>query len=354
MKRKLVLQNGMEFIGHGFGSFKETIAELVFNTSVVGYQEILSDPTYYGQMLCMTYTLIGNYGMIDEDYDSKVIGPKALVVREYNDKPSNFRYTKTLNEVLEENDVVGITHVDTRQLTRVLREQGSMLGIICDLDVTTEEALAKINDYIAIEHPVSQVSCQKVWYSRCPNPKYNVVTVDCGAAYNMIREWNHLGCNVTIVPYNTSYEKIMGMNPDGVVISMGPGSPENCKEVIELIQKIQGQKPILGFGLGCQLIALANGLSVEKLVHGHRGSSYPVRNTKTNKVEITSQNHSYVISSGSDNVQVTYENVMDHTIEGIEVVDQKCFGVQFYPTNTLGVSHECYQQFIEYMQKGGN
>lgn len=165
MKRKLVLQNGMEFIGHGFGSFKETIAELVFNTSVVGYQEILSDPTYYGQMLCMTYTLIGNYGMIDEDYDSKVIGPKALVVREYNDKPSNFRYTKTLNEVLEENDVVGITHVDTRQLTRVLREQGSMLAIICDLDVTTEDALAKINDYIAIEHPVSQVSCQCMVFS---------------------------------------------------------------------------------------------------------------------------------------------------------------------------------------------
>ena len=354
MKRKLVLQNGMEFIGHGFGSFKEVIAEVSFNTSVVGYQEILSDPAYYDQMLCMTYTLIGNYGMIDEDYESKLIGPKALIVREYNDKPSNFRYTKTLTEVLEENDVVGITHVDTRQITRVIRQQGTMLGMICDLEVTVEEALEKMNAYVPCVQPISQVSCKKVWYSRCPNPKYNVVTVDCGAMYGMIRELNHLGCNVTIVPYNTSYEKIMAMNPDGIVISTGVESAQPCTEVVELIQKLQGQKPMLALGVGCQLLALANGLEVEKMSHGHHGISYPVRNVKTGKVEITNQNHGYVIKNVNEKVVMTHENVMDKTIEGIEVVGNQCFGAQFYATNTLGVSHELYQQFVEYMKKGGN
>lgn len=355
MKRKLVLQNGLELIGHAFGSEKEVVAELVFNSSVVGYQEILSDPAYHNQMLCLTYTLIGNYGMIDEDYDSKIIGPKALVVREYNDKPSNFRYTKTLREVLEENDVAGITHVDTRELMRAVRKEGTMLGIICDLDVTKEEALEKIHAYQEERNLVSEVSCAKVWYSRCPNPKYNVVAIDCGIQYSQIRELNQMRCNVIIVPSKTSAEKILAMNPDGIFVSSGPGNPECAEEVIELVKQLQGKKPMFGVGLGCQIIALANGCSVEKMNFGHRGSNYPVRNIKTNKVENTSQNHGYVIQNVSDRVEVSYVNVLDGSIEGIEVKGLPCFASQFIPQNCLGVSHELFQKFIRCIDeaKGG-
>lgn len=355
MKRKLVLQNGVELMGHGFGSEKEVIAEMVFNTSVVGYQEILSNPVYHDQMLCMTYPLIGNYGIIDEDYESKITGPKALVVREYNDKPSNFRYTKTLREVLEENDIVGITHVDTRELMRIVRKEGNMLAIICDLDVTKEEALSKIEGYEVKKHLVSQVSCAKVWYSRCPNPKYNVVAMDCGIEYSQVRELNRLGCNVIIVPYNTSIEKIKAMNPDGIIVSSGPGDPREASEVIELVKQLQGVKPMLGIGLGHQIIALANGCSVEKMIFGHHGSNYPVRNVKTGKVEVTTQNHSYVVNHVSENVKVTYVNVLDESIEGLEIINQNCFTAQFIPQNCLGVSHGLFQKFITLMNeaKGG-
>lgn len=355
MKRKLVLQNGIELIGHGFGSEKEVIAELVFNTSVVGYQEILSDPAYHDQMLCMTYTLIGNYGIIDEDYESRIIGPKALVVREYNDKPSNFRYTKTLREVLEENDIVGITHVDTRELMRVVRKEGNMLAIICDLDVSKEEALEKIQAYEAEKKLVSQVSCAKVWYSRCPNPKYNVVAIDCGIQYSQVRELNQLRCNVIIVPSHTSAEKILAMNPDGIYVSSGPGNPHDADGVIELVKALQGKKPIFGVGLGCEIIALANNCTVDKMSFGHRGSNYPIRNLKTGKVEITSQNHSYVINKVSDQVEITYTNVLDDSIEGIEVKNNVCFACQFIPSNTLGISHSLFQKFITCMDeaKGG-
>ncbi|MDD6466902.1 MAG: carbamoyl phosphate synthase small subunit [Erysipelotrichaceae bacterium] len=358
MKRKLVLQNGMEFVGHGFGSTKEVIAELVFNTSVVGYQEILSDPAYYDQMLCMTYPLIGNYGIIDEDYESKIFGPKALVVREYNDKPSNFRYTKTLNELLEENDVAGITHVDTRMITRVLRDEGSQLAMICDLELPLEEALAKMSAYQPVNQPVSMVSCKKVWYSRCPNPKFNVVIIDCGITYNIIRKLNQYGCNVTIVPYQTSKEKIMAMNPNGIVVSNGPGDPKENTEVIALIQQLQGECPMLGIGLGHQLIALANGLHTEKMKFGHHGGNHPVKNLINGKVETATQNHDYVVVEDEkmpQGMEITHRNLLDQSVEGFRIEKDLCYSIQYQPECIPGSTENfVYDQFVMDMQKGGD
>lgn len=345
MNRKLVLQNGVELAPKGFGSDREVIAELVFNTSMVGYQEILSDPSYTEQIVVMTYPLIGNYGIIDEDYESKLIGPKGLIVREYNDKPSNFRYTKTLNELLEENDVPGLTHLDTRKLTRILRDEGAMLGLICDAEVTHEDAMAKLAAYSAPKDLVARVSCKKKWYSRCANPRFNVVAIDCGIKYNIIRELNRYGCNVTIVPYNTSFETIMALNPDGIFLSNGPGDPENVPEVIDLIRRLQGKKPIFGICLGHQLIALANGLKTYKLKFGHRGANHPVKNRLTGKVEITSQNHSYAVSTeGLENsrVEITHINLLDQTVEGLRIKEDRIFSTQYHPESSAGPEDSKY------------
>lgn len=337
MNRKLVLANGVELAAKGFGSSSEVIAELVFNTSMVGYQEILSDPSYYEKMVVMTYPLIGNYGIIDEDYESKYIGPKAFIVREYNDKPSNFRYTKTLNELLEENNIPGLTHLDTRKLTRILQQEGSMLGLVCDEDLDHEEAMKKLQAYQKPSNSVSLVSCRKKWYSRCANPKYNVVAIDCGINYSMIRQLNKQGCNVTIVPYNTSYEAIMMMNPDGVFISDGPGNPEENKEVIELIQKLQGKKPIFAVGLAHNCVALANGLEIYKMKSVHCGSNHSVIDLATGKISIVSQNHSYAICKESiqnKEIKITHLNVLDGTIEGLKLEKDFIFSVQYHPDFT--------------------
>ncbi|MCQ2554260.1 MAG: glutamine-hydrolyzing carbamoyl-phosphate synthase small subunit [Clostridia bacterium] len=357
MKRKLVLANGVSFIGHGFGLEEEVIAELVFNTSMVGYQEILSDPSYTDQMICMTYPLIGNYGLIDDDYESKLVGPKALIVREYNDKPSNFRYTVTLREYLEDNKIAGISHIDTRKLTRIIRDEGSMLAIITDVDTPVQEALKKISEYEVPHNQVAKVSCKKIWYSRCANPKYNIVAVDCGTKYSIIRQFNKHACNVTIVPFTTPYETIMAMNPDGLFISNGPGDPEDCKEVIELIKKAEGNIPIFGICLGHQMIALANGLETYKMKFGHRGGNHPVKNLITGKIEITSQNHSYAVRMPEvldEKIKVTHVNLLDNTVEGIEIKDKNCFSVQYHPESAAGPedSEYLFDQYLEMIERG--
>ena len=355
-ERKLVLANGVELLAKGFGSSKEVVAELVFNTSVVGYQEILSDPSYTEQIVVMTYPLIGNYGIIDEDYESKLIGPKGFIVREYNDKPSNFRYTKTLSELLEESDMPGLTHLDTRKLTRILRDEGSMLGLICDRDVSHADAMKKIAEYALPKDQVARVSCKKKWYSRCANPKYNVVAVDCGIKFSTIRELNRHGCNVTIVPYNTPYEKVLEMNPDGIFISDGPGNPENVPEVIELIRGLQGKKPIFGVSLGHQLIALANGLEIGKLKFGHRGGNHPVKNLVTGKLEITSQNHSFCVKAEgfeSSAAEITHVNLLDGTVEGLRIEKDGVFSTQYHPDASSGPEDSKYlfDLFLSNMDK---
>lgn len=264
-KRKLVLEDGAEYYGEGFGSERDAVCEIVFNTSMVGYQEIISDPSYTYQAVVMTYPLIGNYGIADEDFETKVPSIGGLIVREYNDLPSNFRYTKTLSEVMEEYKIPGLSGVDTRALTRSIRDFGSRRGIITDADTPKEKALETIAKTPVPHDAVEKVSCKKRWYSRTANARYNVVAIDCGIKLNIIRSLNQRGCNVTVMPYNTSAAEVEKMKPDGVFLSNGPGDPEDVIPVIELVKKLRGEYPIFGICLGHQMISLACGAETYKL-----------------------------------------------------------------------------------------
>lgn len=353
--RKLVLEDGSEYFGFAFGDKSVSgVCELVFNTSMVGYQEILSDPSYTGQMVVMTYPLIGNYGISDDDYEAKNLTCGGLIVREYNDLPSNFRYTKTLSEVMEENRIPGISGLDTRKLTRAIRENGCMRAVITDLDTTAAEAVKTIKNAPVNHDVVSFVSSKKKWYSRTANPKFNVVVVDCGARLSMIKALNERSCNVTVVPYNTSAEFIESMNPDGIFVSSGPGDPADVPEVVELIRHFKGKLPILGVALGCELIALAYGAKTYKLKFGHRGANHAVRISESDKLIITTQNRSYAVCEESlkdTSLAVTHTNVLDGTVEGIANVSDKVYGVLYIPETELDSFANPYDKFIAVMKE---
>ena len=354
--RKLVLENGLVFEGIGFGSSNEVVAEIIFNTAVVGYQEIISDPANCNKMVCMTYPLIGNYGLTDEDYESKIIATKGLVVREYNELPSNFRYTRTLGEVMEENGVSGIAEVDTRMLTRVIREQGSMKALICNIDKPLDECLEVIKNYEEEKNLVSLVSSKKIWYSRTPNPIYNVAVIDLGTKMNLIKRLNQAGCNVISFPYNTSKEEILKYKPNGIFVSSGPGNASHLDNVIELVKSLIGTLPILGVGLGHHVVALAHGAKITKMKCGHHGCNYPVKNLGTGKVEITSQNHSYVVEKDSlpKNLNITHVNVINNEIEGLMDAKKLIMTVQFEPVVPIDESSEnIFQGFLDIMKKHG-
>jgi carbamoyl-phosphate synthase small subunit len=306
-------------------------------------------------MVVMTYPLIGNYGITDDDYETNKPTIGGLIVREYNDIPSNFRYTKTLSEYLEENNIPGIYGIDTRKLTRSIRDKGSRKVLITDINTPREEALEKLRKYEIPKDAVSIVSCKKKWYSRTPNPKYNVVAVDCGIKLNIIRSLNKRGCNVTIVPYNTSFSTIQSLKPDGIFLSNGPGDPENVVEVIDLVKKAKGKYPIFGICLGHQMISLAYGAKTYKMKFGHRGGNHPVKNLETGKIEITSQNHSYAVDNDSlanTSLKATHINLLDNTIEGVECKEDKIFSVQYHPESAPGPQDSSYlfDKFIEIMK----
>ena len=353
--KKIVLEDGEEYLGYGFGANVESICEIVFNTSMVGYQEIVSDPSYTYQMVVMTYPLIGNYGITDEDYETKQPTIGGLIVRDYNNMPSNFRYTKTLSEYLEENNIPGIYGVDTRRLTRSIRDKGSRKVIITDINTSKENALKKIKEFNIPKDAVSKVSCKKKWYSRTANAQFNIVAVDCGIKLNIIRSLNNRGCNVTVVPYNTTAEEIINLKPDGIFLSNGPGDPEEVIEVIELVKELKGKYPIFGICLGHQIISLAYGAKTYKLKFGHRGGNHPVLNLQTGKIEITSQNHSYAVDEKTlkgTGLEVTHKNILDNTIEGVQSRKDKIFCVQYHPESAPGPQDSSYlfDKFIEIMK----
>lgn len=357
--KKIVLEDGSEYCGYGFGADEERVCEIVFNTSMVGYQEIVSDPSYTDQTVVMTYPLIGNYGICDDDFECKNPSIGGLVVYDYNDRPSNFRYTKTLSELLEENHIPGVFGIDTRKLTRSIRDLGSRRAIITSIDTPKEEALEKIKSTPVSHDQVSRVSSKKRWYSRTANPKFNVVAIDCGIKLNIVRSLNRLGCNVTVVPFNTPAEKIEFMKPDGIFLSNGPGDPEDVTPVIETVKKLRGKYPIFGICLGHQMIALACGAKTYKLKFGHRGGNHPVLNKKTGKIEITSQNHSYAVDEKSlenTGLSVTHINLLDKTVEGLENKEERIFSVQYHPESAPGPQDSGYLfgEFIKYMEEAKN
>ena len=354
--KKLILEDGSEYYGYGFGADRENVCEIVFNTSMAGYQEIVSDPSYTDQAIVMSYPLIGNYGITDEDFESKLLNLGGLIVREINDFPSNFRFTRTLSELLEDADVPGVYGVDTRKLVRSIRDFGSRKVLITDASTPLEEGLKKLKETELRRDQVSRCSCKKRWYSRTSNPKYNVVAIDCGMKMNIVRELNAHGCNVTVVPYNISAEEILRMKPDGLFISNGPGDPGDVPEVIETLKNLKGKLPMFGICLGHQLIALSYGAKTYKLKFGHRGGNHPVKDLATGKIEITSQNHSYAVDEGTiegTGLKVSHINLLDKTVEGLASEDGKVFSVQYHPESAPGPQDSKYlfDRFIKNMGK---
>jgi len=356
IRRKIVLSDGEEYYGYGFGEKCDRVCEIVFSTAMVGYQEILTDPSCTAQMVVMTYPLIGNYGITDDDYETKLPTIGALVVHEVNDNPSNFRYTKTLSEFLEDNHIPGIYGVDTREITRSIRDKGSRKAIICDAEMPKDQAIEIINATEIPQNLVESVSCKKRWYSRTSNPQFNVVAIDCGIKLSLVRALNSLGCNVTVVPYKTSVEEIMKMHPTGIIISNGPGDPSAVVPVIELVKTLRGKVPMFGIGLGHHIIALAYGAKTEKMKVGHHGGNHPIKNLKTGKIEVASQGHGFVVnkeSLESTELTLTHINLLDGTVEGCECEKDKVFSVQFNPEGAPGPKdrQNIFEEFIKLMNE---
>ena len=344
MRSKLVLLTGQEFKGLSFGCDNQVIGEIFFNTSMVGYQDILSDPAYYGKIACMTYPLIGNYGLADEDYDFKNIFVKGYVVKENNDLPSNFRSTRTLSEAMEENKVSGLSDVDTREITKIIRDNGTMKAIITSEDTPLEECLRLLNEYQE-ENPLPHVSCKKMWYSRTANPTHTVVVLDIGVKTSFVKKLNEYGLNVIVVPYNTTIEQIKKLRPNGIIISNGPGNPNDFEEVLALVKSLKGKYPILALGNGAALVSLLYGANVNKMKYGHQGANHPIREVATNKIEICAQNHFYEIKNLSEEVKVTHVNVIDNDIEGFADEKGKVIAVNYLLTTDIEM-----KKFIKLMK----
>ena len=355
--RQLILEDGSVYTGIGFGSRRDIICEVVFNTSCAGYQEILSDPSYTNQAVVMAYPLIGNYGLADEDYESRLIAPGALIVRDLCDDPSNFRSTCSVRDLFEEKEIPGLCGVDTRRLVRNIRDHGARRGILTDISVPAEEGVRRILDALIPHDAVARCRCRKKWYSRTSNPRFHVVAVDCGMKLNIVRMLNRRKCNLTIVPYDTGSEEILAMKPDGVFISNGPGDPADVPEIVEMLKGLHGQVPLFGICLGHQLIARSYGAKTYKLKFGHRGGNHPVKELSTGRIEMTSQNHGYAVEEASlegTGLKVTHINLLDGTIEGLSRESDKVFSVQYHPEAAPGPqdSMQILDRFLDMMKRG--
>lgn len=332
----ICLADGQIFEGKRFGASGEITGELVFTTGMGGYIETLTDPSYFGQIVMQTFPLIGNYGFINEDMESTKSYVSAYIVREYCKEPSNFRCGKTLDDYLKENNIIGVYDVDTREITKIIRESGVMNAVICSDPRKAD--FDKIKEY-KITDAVKSTSVEKPCLVPSKNHKYNVVLIDYGKKDNIPRELAKRGCNVAVVPYNTKAEDILKLNPDGIMLSNGPGDPSDNEECIDELKKLIGKVPIFGICLGHQLLALAMGGKTIKLKYGHRGVNQPVKNLKTGRTYISSQNHGYaVINEDIEKAGgvISYVNANDGTNEGVDYPDKKAFSVQFHPEACSG------------------
>lgn len=350
-KGYLVLQDGQVFEGIRFGAGGNTIGELVFTTGMCGYVETLTDPSYAGQIVMQTYPLIGNYGIIREDFEGNCC-VNGYIVREWCDTPSNFRCDCDLDTFLKEQGVPGLCGVDTRQLTRIIREHGVMNAVICD-EVPAD--LTPVKTY-AVTGVVESVSCTELsLYPAQGKELFHVSLLDYGAKRNIIRELQKRGCAVTVLPAHTPAEEILAGQPDGVMLSNGPGDPAENVYQIQQIQKLLGKVPMFGICLGHQLTALAVGGTTYKLKYGHRGVNQPVREVNGSRTYITSQNHGYAVDSDSlKNGIISFRNANDGTCEGIDYPEYRAFTVQFHPEACTGPKDTSFlfDRFVDLM-KGG-
>ena len=355
MKAFLILEDGTVFNGTSIGSTREVISEIVFNTSMTGYLEVLTDPSYAGQAVTMTYPLIGNYGICYKDMESLKAWPDGYIVRELSRMPSNFRCEDPIQKFLIDNDIPGIAGVDTKDLTKVLREEGTMNGMITtNENYNLDEILPKIKEY-KVTGVVDKVTCSEKKVLKGDGPR--VALYDFGAKNNIARSLNSRGCEVTIYPARTPAEEVLKTNPDGIMLSNGPGDPKECVSEIEEIKKLYNSDvPIFAICLGHQLMALATGADTHKLKYGHRGANHPVKDLKTGKVYISSQNHGYVVDETTLNPEIArpaFENVNDKTNEGLEYIGKNIFTVQFHPEACAGPQDTAYlfDRFMDMMKK---
>ena len=355
--RKLILEEGSEYCGYSFGADGERTLEIVFNTSMAGYQEILSDPSYTDQAVVMTYPLIGNYGMNDDDYETEVPSIGALIVREYNDEPSNFRSRASLGEVMKQYGIPGICGIDTRKLNRSIRDLGSRRALITDISTPLEEGLEKLKRALIPADAVSRVSTGTIREYRAREERFHVAAIDCGMKQNIVRSFLLRGCSVTAVPWNTGADMIRALRPDGVFISNGPGDPQDVPETVKTVRDLLGTVPVFGICLGHQLLSIAYGAETYKLKFGHRGGNHPVKNLLTGHIEITSQNHSYAVDPESlkdTPLILTHINLLDQTVEGVACARDRAFSVQYHPESAPGPRDSGYlfDEFIREMEKG--
>jgi carbamoyl-phosphate synthase small subunit len=371
MKALLALEDGATFEGNGFGANGETYGEVVFNTSITGYQEILTDPSYNGQIVIMTYPEIGNYGINLEDVESRRPFVRGFVVKEYWPSPSNWRSYESLGSYLLRYGIVGIEGIDTRELTKRIRTQGAQRGVISTIDLDPESLLKKVRlspSILGIDL-ATEVSCTEpyMWQSGSEpwrpiydkkqghEKRFKVVAYDFGIKQNIPRRLVDIGCEVWVVPSRTAPHEVLSMNPDGIVLSNGPGDPVGVSYAVESIRTLIGKKPIFGICLGHQVIGLALGGKTYKLKFGHRGANQPVKNLLTGRVEITSQNHGFAVDANSlgTNVEITHINLNDNTVEGLRHKEYPLFSVQYHPEASPGPHDSAYlfHEFLRLMEE---
>lgn len=355
MKAFLLLEDGTVFEGNSFGMEGNIVGEVVFNTGMTGYQEVLTDPSYCGQIVCMTYPLIGNYGVNLDDIESVKPQVKGFIVRELCKTPSNWRSIESLNEYLQRNEIIGLEGIDTRELTIILREKGTMKGTIVTGENLSDiqEKLSELKSY-TINNPVLQVTTPQL--KHYDGDGYRIALLDYGLKKNIVRSLLKRNCEVNVFPATATAEEILSTEPDGIMLSNGPGDPKDCQFQIETIKKLIGKKPMFGICLGHQLTALANGADTEKLKYGHRGCNHPVKDLEKDMTYITSQNHGYTIIENSLNretMSISHINMNDRTIEGIKYKNAPLFTVQFHPEASPGPGDTAYlfDEFMEMIAK---
>ena len=354
MKAYLILEDGTVFTGTSIGAEREVISEIVFNTSMTGYLEVLTDPSYAGQAVVMTYPLIGNYGICREDMESERAWPDAYIVRELSRIPSNFRSEDTIQNFLKEQDIPGISGIDTRALTKLLREKGTMNGMITTKEYTDHsEVLKRIRNY-SVEGVVLKTTTKEKYV--LPGTGKKVALMDFGAKKNIARSLNERGCEVTVYPADTPAEEVLAANPDGIMLSNGPGDPKENTAIIKEVKKLYDSNvPIFAICLGHQLMALANGMDTYKLKYGHRGGNHPVKDLETGRVYISSQNHGYAVDNATISPEIAepaFINVNDGTNEGLKYTGKNIFTVQYHPEACPGPldSGYLFDRFLKMME----
>lgn len=354
IKAQLILENGVRFNGKAFGYVKETVGEVVFNTGMTGYEELLTDPSYAGQIVTMTYPLIGNYGINLDDMESERPRLKGFVVREKCDFPNNWRCEMDLDGFLKQNKVMGIEAIDTRALTKILRDNGTMKGIITTrMDLSDKQIEMKFNS-LNNKNVIRECTIEEKYVIEGKGT--HIAFIDMGAKRGILRDFKARGCKLTVFPAFTSAEEILACNPDAVFLSNGPGDPKDVPEIIETVKQIVGKKPLLGVCMGNQLINLALGGDTKKMKFGHHGGNHPVKDLKTGRVYITSQNHEYVVCNLPEGVEAAFVNINDNTIEGIRHKTLPIFSVQFHPEASPGPldSGFLFDRFLEIVERGGD